>query len=58
MLPICKLMMVCYDDTGILNPSKLYLKLQRRILAFVESGAIDINSFASILRLFAEAQVT
>ncbi len=58
MLPICKMMMVCFDDTGILNPAKLYLKLQRKILTFVENEAIDLNSFASILRLFAEAQVT
>lgn len=53
-----KLMMIQYDTSGILNPQKLYLKLQKQVLTHLDAGRLDLNQFAMVLRLFSDCQVT
>ena len=51
-------MLVQWDSQTLLNPSKLFLKLQSLILNFVGNNTVGITTYARIVRLYADLGIT
>lgn len=50
--------MIQYESSGILNPQKLFLKMQSHIMKFLEMESISFQAFVKIARMYSDLQIS
>ena len=55
--PTMKLFCLSYDSSGILDPSRLFLKLQQQVIRHLETNSLSLSDYAAILRMYSDLQI-